>query len=202
MKGLDMRTLGRASFLVGFLILLAGCADIPVLQEPKEPPCTVSSYQVPFFSGRQPRHKVALDYTGCIDEAVVSSVGFSGKTSMAGTFAMRPLIEREFELAAKENFDPVAPGERPNVIIRVETKRLLVTKSWSKYTTDIVFDIKIIAVRDRVERRVFRQEYHLTETSAERGNDNTVPLCVYTCIQKAVKQFLDDAAAADYSKDN
>lgn len=198
-----MNNLFRASFVAGCLVVVAGCASVPVFREPDKLPRNDGGYLIRAFAERQPRHVVAVDYSGCVEEGAISSVGLTGKTGIVGSFALRPIIEREFSLATDLNFSPVAPGKKPGIIIYVEVEKLLVMKSWSTCTAELVMDIEIVSLKNVASpRRVFRKKYTMKETSEESVGGETVPTCVYACVQKAVQRFLEEAVVADYSKDN
>lgn len=189
------------------LALLPGCAGIGVMVEPEPiPSCAIEDYQSKVLAERKPRHVMALDYSGCVEDAVVSSSGFSGKTSICGMFCARKIIEREFGRAAKANFTLVAPGQKADGVIYVEAEKLLVSKSWSKYSAEVVFDIEVFSLTSAGRQRIFRKKYRTREMSQEKGGDETVPLCVYSCMQQVVKQFIDDLAMcqgiANFIKNN
>lgn len=185
------------AFGIGFLLmtLFSGCAGVCVMTEPEPiPSCAIEDYQAKALAERKPRHVMAFDYSGCVEDAVVSSSGLSGKTSISGVFCARKIIEREFGRAAKANFTLVAPGQKADGVVYVETEKLLVSKSWSRYSTDVVFDIEVFSMTPAGRQRIFRKKYRARDKSQERGCDEAVPRCVYACIQQVVKQFVDDLA--------
>lgn len=188
------------AFSACLLVALAGCMSVSVFEEPEIPPREVQDYQVAAFSDQNPRRKYAFDLAGCLENAVISAGGLSGVSHMAGTFALLPIIEREVGMASDANFRPVAPGEKPDAIVHVETKTVIVERSWAKYTAEMVFVVKVDGLGKAQGRRVFRKEYSFKEMSEQNEKVTTVPVCVYSCVQKFVKQFIDDAAVADYGK--
>lgn len=180
---------------ISLLALVSGCAGISVMSEPEPiPSCAIEDYQAKALSERKPRHVMAFDYSGCVEDAVVSSSGFSGKTSICGTFCARKIIEREFGRAARANFALVSPGQKADGVVYVEAEKLLVSKSWSKYTAEVVFDVEVFSLSAAARQRIFRKKYRVKDMSQEKGGDETVPLCVYSCMQQVVKQFVDDLA--------
>lgn len=193
-------------FAVAALVALAGCAGIPVLSEPNPLPVRDQGYQEPSLSGRMPRYVMSFDYLGCIEDAVVSSCGFSGKTSITGTFGIRKIVEREFGLAAAANFAVIEPGRKIDGVVYVEMEKVSVSKSWSNYSAEVVFDIEVVGLTAVGRQRIFRKKYRVTDASHEKGAGDRVPFCVYSCVQQVVKRFVEDLSMcqniADFVKRN
>lgn len=181
-------------FAIFLPVILAGCTGIPVLLEPNPLPVRGRGYQVPSLSELKPRYVMAFDYLGCIEDAVVSSCGFSGKTSIAGRFGVRKIVEREFGLAGSANFASAEPGRKADGVVYVEMEKLAVSKSWSNYSAEAVFDIEVVSLAVAGRQRIFRKKYRVSDVSHEKGGDEKVPLCVYSCVQQAVERFVDDLA--------
>lgn len=177
--------------LLGALVL-AGCSTVGELEEPKSVPPLVESYQIAGLGARTGDVATMLELDDCAEFAVLSSVGLSGVSSVAGHFPVRKLVEREFKKVVVGNFRTVLPEEEPKIEMRIVSKRMAVRRTWSRVNAEMEFEVQLVdPSRDR--RPYFRKDYRLS-SECEQRRKTEVPLCVYSCVQHLARKFLEDVS--------
>ena len=177
---------------MGILALAGGCASVGELTEPKDIPALVTSYRIAGLEARTGDVATMLDLDSCTESAVLMSVGLSGVPSVAGHFPVRQLVAREFQKVVVGNFRTVMPEEEPKLEMRVVSDRLSVRRSWSHVKAEMAFEVQLVDPEHN-RRPYFRKNYCLSAESVQRRKDE-VPLCVYSCIQKLARSFLEDVS--------
>ena len=178
--------------LIGILVLAGGCASVGELAEPKDIPALVTSYRIAGLEARTGDVATMLDLDECTEFAILSSVGLSGVPSVAGHFPVRQLVAREFQKVVVGNFRTVMPAEEPKLEVRVVSDRLSVCRNWSRVKAEMSFEVQLVDPEHN-RRPYFRRNYHLNAESVQREKGE-VPLCVYSCIQKLARSFLEDVS--------
>lgn len=189
-----MKSFHLSAFACAALVL-SGCSTPDVLREPKDIPALVETYEIPGLRKSTGDVPVILDLSQCVEMASMSSMGFSGKPSIAGRFPVRELVLREFKKVVAGNFRMALSDEHPKLIIEVRSDRLLVTRSWSKVKCRMAFSVRIIDPVDAGRKPYFSRHYELTADGMHR-NKEEVPLCVYEEIQNFARKFLEDIPQA------
>lgn len=178
-------------FAVSMAVVLAGCSTPDALVEPNNIPSLVKTYEIPGLKERTGNVPVILDLTECVESAVLSSVGFSGKSSIAGRFPVRELVQREFNKVVAGNFRMALPDEHPKLVIIVASEQIMVERSWSKLKCDMVFSVKIVDPEDAGRKPYLYKKYPLSAKGEHRKKDE-VPVCVYETVQNFARKFLED----------
>ena len=178
-------------FAVPMVLVLAGCSTPDVLVEPNDIPSLVKSYEIPGLREYTGNVPVILDLTECVEGAVLSSVGFSGKSSIAGRFPVRELVQREFNKVVSGNFRMALPDEHPKLVIVVASEQIMVERSWSKLKCDMVFSVKIVDPVNAGLKPYLYKKYPLG-VKGEHRNKEEVPICVYETVQNFARKFLED----------
>ena len=185
-----MKSLLPLVALSAMSLALSGCG-ISVLREPLDIQRDAQAYVVPALAERNPRYVISFDYSGCVEDAVVASEGMSGASSVSAMFGARKIIRDEFELVQEANFVAPAPGLVSQGVVFVETEKVLVDKSWSTYTVEMVFDIEVVGIVGGRRQRIFRKKYRVSDKSREKEKD-LVPQAFYGCVQQVAKEFAED----------
>ena len=177
--------------VVSALVLLAGCSTPDILREPKDIPALVNSYEIPGLRAHTGNVPVILDLAECVDYAVMSSDGFSGRSSIAGRFPVRELVHREFNKVIAGNFRMALPDEHPRLVFEIDSERIIVKRSWSKIKCDMVFSVKLVDPVSTDKKPYFHKKYRMQSTGVHK-NKEEVPVCVYAEIQNFARMFLED----------
>lgn len=180
-----------ASVFFCFGVLLSGCSTPDILREPDNIPALVSSYEIPGLREHTGNVPVILDLSDCVDYAVMSSDGFSGKSSIAGRFPVRELVQREFNKVIAGNFRMALPDEHPKLVVEIDSERVIVKRSWSKIRCDMVFSVKISDPVHTDRKPYFYKKYNVKSSGVHKNKDE-VPVCVYSEIQNFARMFLED----------
>lgn len=183
------------SALVCAVLALSGCSTPDILREPDDIPALVESYEIPGLRKSTGDVPVILDLSPCVETAAMSSMGFSGKSSIAGRFPVRELVLREFKKVVAGNFRMALSDEHPKLVFEVRSEQVLVTRSWSKVRCRMVFQVRILDPIDAGRKPYFAKRYELTADGMHR-NKEEVPLCVYEEIQNLARKFLEDIPQA------
>ena len=170
---------------------LAGCSTPDVLREPQDIPALVSSYEIPGLHEKTGDVPVILDLSECVEMAAVSSTGFSGRSSIAGRFPVRDLVQREFSKVVSANFRTTLPDEHPMLVLEVRSERVQVSRSWSKVHCQMTFSVRIVDPVSTDRKPYFSRKYDMVADEMQRKKEE-VPMCVYEEIQKFAKRFLED----------
>lgn len=172
-------------------VFLQGCSTPDVLREPEDIPSLVPSYEIPGLRAHTGNVPVILDLSECVEHAVMSSDGFSGKSSIAGRFPVRELVLREFNKVVAGNFRMALPDEHPRLVLEIDSERIIVKRSWSKLKCEMVFSVKITDPVNADKKPYFYKRYRLGSNGVHR-NKEEVPVCVYEEIQNFARKFLED----------
>ena len=178
--------------MIGILALVGGCASIGELTEPKDIPALVTSYRIAGLEERTGDVATMLDLDECTEYAILSSVGLSGVSSVAGHFPVRQLVAREFQKVVVGNFRTVMPEEEPKLEVRIVSDRMSVRRSWSRVKAEMDFEVQLVDPEHN-RRPYFRKKYRLSAESVQRRKDE-VPACVYSCIQNLARSVLEDVS--------
>ena len=176
-----------SAVLLGFV----GCSTPALLREPENIPSLVTSYEVPGLRARAGNVPVILDLSECVEMAAVSSIGFSGRSSIAGYFPVRELVKREFNKVIAGNFRTTLPDEHPKLILEVRSESLQVSRSWSKVKCSMTFAVRIVDPVSADRKPYFAQKYVMSSEEMQKDK-GVVPVCVYEEVQKFAKRFLED----------
>ena len=179
------------SMSVAFGALLSGCSTPDVLREPGDIPSLVRSYEIPGLRECTGNVPVILDLSECVDYAVMSSDGFSGRSSIVGRFPVRELVQREFNKVVSGNFRMALPDEHPKLVLEVDSERIVVKRSWSKVKCDMIFSVKIVDPVQADKKPYFFKKYQVRSVGVHKKRDE-VPICVYSEIQNFARLFLED----------
>ena len=178
--------------LIGTLVLVGGCASVGELTEPTDIPSLVTSYRIEGLEERTGDVATMLDLDECTEYAILSSIGLSGVSSVAGHFPVRRLVAREFQKVIVGNFRTMMPEEEPKLEVRVVSDRLSVKRNWSHVKAEMSFEVQLLDP-EHSRRPYFRKNYHLSAESVQSRKD-MVPACVYSCIQNLARSFLEDVS--------
>ena len=178
--------------MIGILALAGGCASVGELAEPKDIPALVTSYRIAGLEESTGDVATMLDLDECTEYAILSSVGLSGVSSVAGHFPVRRLVAREFQKVVVGNFRTVMPEEEPKLEVRIVSDRMSVRRSWSRVKAEMDFEVQLVDPEHN-RRPYFRKNYRLSAESVQRRKDE-VPVCVYSCIQNLARSFLEDVS--------
>ena len=185
------RNLMTAGLPVAAAVLMSGCSTPDVLREPADIPALVSSYEILSLREHTGNVPVLLDLSECVEFAAMSSDGFSGKSSIAGRFPVRELVQREFNKVIAGNFRMAWPDEHPKLSFEIDSERIVVKRSWSKVKCDMIFSVKITDPVNVDKKPYFFKKYRVQSTGVHK-NKSEVPVCVYAEIQNFARMFLED----------
>lgn len=180
----------RLPTCLSLVTLLLGCSSLQELREPANVPTVVGSYRIAALSEKTGDVPVALSLDECVEEAVLVSHGLTGGTSVVGTFPVRSIIEREFQKVIAANFRVVLPTEQPKLELRIESRQISVSRSWSKVACEMEFHVEILDP-ELNRRPYFVKNYQVSSTAIVKIKDE-VPVCVYSCIQHFANDFMQD----------
>ena len=178
------------AFAVLPALVLSGCRLPPVLVEPNDIPLFVSSYKASKVHGQLNGVKCSLNLINCVSEAAVGEKTISGKTMSEQMIPIRPIVQSEFENLIKANFSPISGNEQPNVELKIETQKVLLTLDGSNYRFDYSSAIKVL--NPLHEDKPYFSKIYSARTYGKCKDREFVPDCVYKAIQSTLAQFLAD----------
>lgn len=173
------------------LLALAGCSTPDVLREPEKIPATVASYENARLRAHAGNVPVVLDLSECVEQAAMSSSGFSGCPSIAGRFPVRALVQREFSKVISANFRTTLPDEHPKLVFEVRSECVRVTRSWSKVRCHMSFLVRIVDPVSADRRPYFSRKYEIVSEGMQKDKEE-VPDCIYEEVQTLARRFLED----------
>lgn len=174
------------------LLLLVGCALPRELAEQDEVPLYLSAYDVPSLNKYTKPLKCRLNLVNCVPSAAVGVKTLSGKTVSEQTFQIRPIVQSEFESVIRENFSMVVGTEQPNIELKVETQKVLLTLDGSNFSFVFSAAVKVLNPH-HVDKPYFSKIYTVSKRCKKRDR-LFVPDCVYAGVQFVLAQFIEDLA--------
>lgn len=175
------------------LAALAGCSSLDVLSEPDPIPVTVNTYAAMEFGNATRGVAVGLDLSDCVEHAMLISKRPFGGSSVDAQFPVQDVVRREFAKCIDQNFHATRPGEMDDVRLKVTTMRILLTDRFTKVTSDVSLNIKVIHP-DGTRAPLFRKTYR-SQTYGPMDDDDEVPTCFYRSVQEIVSEFVTDISA-------
>lgn len=172
------------------MLVLAGCASMPELDEPEIIPVAVATYKAGELGSKASGLAVTLDVTDCVEAALLVSKGAFGGSSVEAYYPVRRVIEREFARVIDDNFHQTEFGEETGLFLSVTTMRVLLTKRMGKVSSDVSLAIRILHP-DGTRAPLFRKTYR-AQSSGPANDDETIPLCFYEAVQRIAEDFSVD----------
>ena len=165
---------------------IGGCTFTGVRREPS--PVPSFRYATPALQSVLHGTPVAIDYTDCVEMAIINERGTFGAREFAGTFPLRKIAVREFGRFIDENMRSPMEGETEKLVLKIYSKRILVEQKWSKSLCELDFDVQLVDAAGEGSRPYFRTSVHGEWNGVHKGDD-TVPGPVYRAVSAVVTSF-------------
>ena len=174
------------------LAALCGCSTPGQLKEPAEIPQLVETYKIDGLGNKTGDVPVAIDLEDCVEWAVMVSKGMIGGYSVAGSFPVRSIVEREFQKVIVANFRTVMPDEQPKMALHISSNAIRVMRSWSKVYCEMELVVELVDPTSN-RKPYFRKRYNKTSESISKHKEE-VPACIYSCLQHVAEDFIRDVS--------
>lgn len=173
--------------------LFAGCASLPVYEEPEEIPRAIATYQDEKLGEATKKIAVNLDFHDCVEAALIVSKGAFGGSDIEAEMPVKPIVKREFERMTDDNFHETAMDEESDLTIKVSTMRILMTRKFRKIEADISINVKVLHP-DGSRAPIFKKTYR-SKTFCPVSDDDVVPTCFYQAVQQIAADVVTDLSS-------